>query len=176
MGSSVLTLGGDAIIAFTEFVPSHYCADCDFNSADPGETRGECDCEDPFTVSRDCDSSCDHSDDWSDYVEWMQDTLSTMFPSLEAETGEWIDRELRVIARNSHSLVTVSEYCGSVAICLGANYDRGEYWREPSDGPANLGAHWRAQVSERFRAAFATLDRIGIMSNGESVYQVREGL
>lgn len=39
------------------------------------------------------------------------------FPSL-SECDEWLDREDHAIMENRHAYVTVSEYCGLVAVCL----------------------------------------------------------
>lgn len=153
MGRSVMTLA-DSITAYQTFEPSHFCEECE----------GFCEeHQDELT----CDPYCDHSEDFQYLLDWIREEALNMFPSM-SEADYWIGQELHVVAENAHSVVTVSEYFGMVSICLGSNYDRQEYWRDPSPG---LGKHWREQVSEKFLGTFSELTKIGTFSNGESVYE-----
>jgi hypothetical protein len=113
-------------------------------------------------------SNGDAADEFQSYLEWVQDTVIEQWTSFE-KTDEWVGNENHVIAQNAHSIVTISEYSGCVAICLGARYDRDGYW-EDSTELANLGAHWRKQIANKFEERFSTLNKIATFSNGESVY------
>ena len=109
MGRSVMTLGHDSIVAYTSFVPQHFFDECD----DFCETHQE----ELF-----CDSSCYHEDEFQDYLTWVKDYVQELFPSM-AEADSWYDREVHIIAENSHSMVGVAEYCGLVSVSLGERND-----------------------------------------------------
>ena len=101
---------------------------------------------------------------WQDYVDYITDKLENMFPSLyRPDREEWNNRECRTILKNEHTEVTLSEYCGVVAICLAPRRDR-------EDSP--LGVRWRAQVAPRIDAELSRLRRIGTFCNGESLYEL----
>ena len=153
MGRSVMTLPGSNT-AFQTFNPSHYC-----------EEHDGWECEDVDT----CSFGCDHSDDFRDYLDWLSEEVTRLWPSFDP-ADRWIGKELHVIAENAHSIVAVAEYCDLISINLGANYDRDTYWDDSSDF-AGLGAHWRSQVESKFLETFSELTKIGTFSNGESVYQ-----
>lgn len=113
--------------------------------------------------------------EWQDFAEYVQETVCEYWPSFSpADDNEWIGRELRVIAKNGHSVVTLSEYCGTVAICLGPNYDRATYWRNPGDSLAALGERWRAQIAPRFLDTFGMMVKLGTFSDGTSAYRITE--
>lgn len=156
MGRSVMTLGGNAIVAYDEFEPSHYC-----------EVHDGFECTDI-----ECDSSCDHSYDYQCVLDYIQERATELWPSFEP-ADSWIGNELHVIAENAHSVVAVSEYCGLISINLGAKYDRQQYFADDSE-IGGLGEHWRTQISTKFLAAFGTYRKLGTMSNGESVFEKSE--
>ena len=145
MGRSVMTLP-DAITAFQTFSPSHYC-----------EEHDGWECEDVGT----CSFGCDHSEDFREYLDWISDEATRLWPSFDS-ADRWIGNELHVIAENAHSIIAVAEYCDLISINLGANCDR---------DVAPLGEHWRKQVESKFLETFSELEKIGTFSNGESVYQ-----
>lgn len=166
MGRSVMTLA-DSIVAYQTIEP-------DFDSE---KELFESEIDEGF-IDPDTDFEWWVWDRWNAYggqdtFEWMlEDTLARvqeMFPSMKP-ADYWIDRELHVIAENSHSIVTVSEYCGMVAICLGDNYDRENYWY--NDAPThNLGVKWREQVQDKFLTVFSEFNKLGTFSDGTSVYE-----
>lgn len=157
----------DSIVAYQTFEPDeeHYRARWAEDIRD-----GFADPEDDFETWmyshwHDADSQYE----WEDLVAWIQETVMEMFPSMWAD-DDWIDRELHVIAKNEHSLVTVSEYCGMVAICLGPNFDRESFWYDDRD-VAPLGRTWRKQVAPKFTETFSELTKLGTFSDGTSVYK-----
>ena len=154
MGRSVMTLGGTAIVAYTEFEPSHYC-----------EVHDGFECTDI-----ECDESCDHGDDYQDCVlDYYQERVTELWPSFQP-ADDWVGDELHVIAENAHSIVAVSEYCGLVSISLGAKYDRRSYTADDSE-IGGLGEHWRKQIAAKFLSTFGEYAKLGTMSNGEGVFQ-----
>ena len=157
MGRSVMTLGGDALVAYQTLELTHYCEEC--------EEYCEEHQEDLF-----CEPGCDHSPEWDDFIDSVQTRATELWPSME-EDSRWIDQEIRVVASNSHSVVTVSEYGGMIAICLGANYDRGGYWMDPDAQNRARGEHWREQVAGTFVDSFGEYRKVGTFSNGESVFE-----
>lgn len=170
MGRSVMTLGGDSIVAYRTHMPDEelyrerWEDDIRNGFVDP-EDRFE---DYMYSHWNDADSQFE----WEDLIAWIQETVMDMFPSMWAQ-DDWIG-ENHVIAANAHSIVTVSEYCGTVSVCLGDNYDRGSYWYN-GDPTAHLGAHWRSQVEDRFIETFSTMTKLGTFSNGSSVYEIKKG-
>ena len=101
---------------------------------------------------------------WQDYVEYITDRIGLMFPSLyQPEREEWNNRECRVILENEHTVITLSEYCGVVAICLAPRIDDGII--------SPLGVRWRAQVAPKIDAELSRLRRIGTFSNWEGLFE-----
>ena len=153
MGRSVMTLGGTAIVAYTEFEPSHY-----------SEVHDGFECRD-----NECDSSCDHIYDYQCVLDYYQERVTELWPSFEP-ADSWVGDELHVIAENAHSIVAVSEYCGLISINLGAKYDRQAYFADDSE-LGGLGEHWRKQIADKFLSTFGEYAKLGTMSNGEGVFQ-----
>jgi len=122
---------------------------------------------DSYMWSRYNDSA---ADDFEFYIEGVQSALKEAFPSFE-DADEWAGSELHIIAQNAHSIVTISEYCGAVAICLGPRYDRGEFWMDGTE-LAGLGEAWRKKISDSFESMFSTMTKLGTASNGETFFQV----
>ena len=169
MGRSVETVSDATAVAYSEYeLPDIECWACDGTGGGyNGETCETCDgaCEIPDIY--------DDGENWSAHLEWIAEHVTTLWPSFEEVVDEFLPypwTETRVIARNRHSAVTVSEYMGTVAISLIPDYDRREFFR--TDDP--LGEHWRKSITPRFLSEFATLDLIGTASNGESLYSKKE--
>ncbi len=173
MGRSVMTLSDATATAYQTFGPDEDYYRLGFNEAiAEGYADADDDFEDwlygPY-------GAWDSQEDWDWLVEDIQRTLTTLFPSFHTEDNKWIDRELRVLVENEHSLVTISEYGGLVAICLGPNYDRSQYWAAPNERLSPLGEKWRASIEEKFLTTFGEYEKIGTFSNGESVYYRKAG-
>ena len=110
----------------------------------------QCDCEDEFEF------------EWM--VEDFTERCKRNWPSLD-DCNEWVGREDHAVAENCHAYVGVSECCGVVA-----------FWvlpKEYGDDEDPLRRHWVDQIADRFVDEFATLNRVGFMSNGVGVYQRR---
>lgn len=107
----------------------------------------------------------DHEDAWTDFMNDLRgNVLPEIFPSL-TECDRWQDREDHVIMENEHCEISVSEYCGLVAVCLAP--------RDPDNG---FSIAW----CERFYGSFTVklekmfkscaLRSIGRASNGEQFF------
>lgn len=113
----------------------------------------------------------DHQLAWDDFKECLTEVLKTRFTSLsEPDKERWLDRECRVILENRHGCVTVSEYCGCVAVSLVPDDDYRNQHPEISKA-------WCEQIETGFREAVEkafpnwAMRKIGTFSNGEAVYQ-----
>lgn len=114
--------------------------------------------------------------DWEFEYEWLQGDLreraAAAFPSLQPNDG-WRGREDRILMRNMLTDFGVSVYGGLVAVWI-VERDDGAYrdseWRTARSPRAQ---RWLTQVAPRFDALFGTLDCLGHMSNGESIYRKR---
>lgn len=113
----------------------------------------------------------DAEDDWAwdDFTQDLTAALKRAFPSL-LDCSDWIGREDHGVLRNNHAHVTLSEYCGLIAVCLvprGYDYD----------DPTVLAHNWCAVVEDKFRAVVAetapgpVLKRIATASNGEAFFE-----
>ncbi|MEP6868910.1 MAG: hypothetical protein ABJA20_10375 [Novosphingobium sp.] len=92
------------------------------------------------------------------------------FPSFELHDG-WRGREDRILLRNSYADIGLSIY-GSIAAIWIAERDDPAYWdRDARTACSPRAQHWLHQITPRFMRAFGELERIGCMSNGESVYR-----
>lgn len=103
---------------------------------------------------------------WDSFVEDLQqNVIADRFPSF-SECDRWMDREDHVIMENAHAEVSVSEYCGLVAVCLAP--------RDPDDAFAvawteNFASSFHAHVTKMFKSS--ALTKVGTFSNGESVFE-----
>lgn len=116
-------------------------------------------------------------DDWideSEYRDFLDDLLldlrrilTAAYPSLDEASG-WLGRENYIILENRHAEVTVSEYCGLVAVALVPKSDH------RNDHP-EIAEAWCHQVAAGFKRtlgrAYPGLKRVATASNGESAYQ-----
>lgn len=154
MGRSVSYPRG-ALVAFTEFDWVHECGECDGYGTD--ELGSEClVCHGSGTIYMD-----DY--DWDDFCEDLTYRARSLFPSLSPD-DRWIGHEDRVLASNGFAHFGVSEYCGTVAVWLVPRGDAG------GSGEA-LARNWINGVARRFKGEFATMHRLGVMSNGGAVYE-----
>lgn len=107
----------------------------------------------------------DYCNDWNDFIEDVRGVVLARYPSFD-DCDRWLDREDRAVLENGHAYVTVSEYCGTVAICLvPKETDTPELalaWCE------QIAARWQEHIESRYSSA---MRRIGTMSNGVSVYR-----
>lgn len=100
---------------------------------------------------------------WQDAIENLRYTAQALYPSLR-DCDRWIGRENHAVLENAHGVITVSEYCGLVAIALVPTENSG------------LAARWCRQVSlAPLAACFGTrlLSR-GVFSNGEQFFTPAE--
>lgn len=114
--------------------------------------------------------------DWEFEYEWLQGDLreraAAAFPSLQPNDG-WRGREDRILMRNMFTDFGVSFYGGLVAVWI-VERDDGAYWdSEWRTARSPRAQRWLTQIAPRFDALFGTLDCLGHMSNGESIYRKR---
>lgn len=101
---------------------------------------------------------------WQDYLEDLQhNVLPEVFPSL-TPCDRWQDREDHVIMENGRCEVSVSEYCGLVAVCLA-----------PLNPDSAFDVAWCERAANNFRAKITkmmggSLQSIGHASNGEQFF------
>jgi hypothetical protein len=109
-----------------------------------------------------CDDPEDAQYTWDDAVDYMQEFAIEKFPSL-CRTDRWLGREDRVVLENSLACITVSEYCGLVAIAVVPHDD--------TDRPG-LCQRWADTINiEQLAACFGTpLISKGRASNGEQFF------
>lgn len=165
MGRSVETVSDATVTAYSTFELEDYeCWECEGTGiVDATET---CDtCRGDGTLPNYDETGFE----WLAYLEWVSDTACDLWPSMHDDEVFLPHpyQETAIVASNAHSSVSVSEYCGIVAISLIPKYDRRDYWRD--DNP--LGEHWRTQVAETFERTFGTASKIGTFSDGTSVFQ-----
>lgn len=108
----------------------------------------------------------DQSFEWECYLDDIRDNvLPEIFPSL-TKCNRWQDREDHIIAENGRCEISISEYCGCVAVCLA-----------PLDPDSAFDCAWCERSAKKFRNTFhkifkgSAMTRMGTFSNGESVYQ-----
>lgn len=102
-------------------------------------------------------------DDWEWFKEGMIERVKELFPSM-SECEEWVGREDLAIAENGHAYFGVSEYCGCAAVWIVAKED---YYGNESA----LAQAWVNKIAKKFHANFGEYNRIGVFSNGESIYE-----
>lgn len=110
------------------------------------------------------DDSHDLSWEWECFKEDVINELSEAIESL-CPCDRWQDHEDHIVLENDQYEVSISEYCGLVAICLAP--------REPYEDPADP-LERAATVSvfeETLKRSFQTLEPLGRFSNGEQAFQ-----
>ena len=102
---------------------------------------------------------------FDNFLEDVAEVLKSKYPSL-SNADRWADREDHVILENGRAEVSVSEYCGLVAVCLA-----------PLDPDDPLDNGWADLVSDGFSRLLAksypdaALVKKGVFSNGEAVFE-----
>lgn len=116
-----------------------------------------------FYTHFDCEDEYDSQYEWDNFVECIQDMLKEKYKSFD-ECDRWMHREEHIILESQVAEVSISEYCGLVAICLAP--------RDP-DNALHLG--WCGQVSKGFHDVlgkhFNGLRKVGSFSNGEELFE-----
>lgn len=102
----------------------------------------------------------DEEFDFTSSLEWMQEVGMDRYPSLE-KCSRWLGREDRAVLENQHAYITVSEYCGLVAVAV------------VPKGESKKANEWASKVRlERMAESFGDrLTFIARASNGEAFYQ-----
>jgi len=105
-------------------------------------------------------SDLEDSGDWRLFVYDVTHQLKKSFPSLR-DCDKWLDREDKAILCNDFAFFGLSEYGGCASL-----------WIVPmeSDKPG-LEAYWIGQAGDVLGREYGNLQRLGGMSNGESVYR-----
>lgn len=104
--------------------------------------------------------------EWDSFIEDLRENvLKPRYPSL-SDCDRWLDREDHIVAENRQIEISVSEYCGCVAVCLAP--------LDPDNGfhvavAERLAAGFQATVESAFKSC--ALRSLGSMSNGERVFQ-----
>lgn len=107
--------------------------------------------------------------EWEDFLEDLKDNvLVPKYPSLEP-CNRWMDED-HVILQNQFCEVSVSEYCGCVAVCL-APFDPDDAYKVA--WCERVAASFERHVEKNFKSC--AMRRIGGFSNGESVYLKLDG-
>lgn len=119
-------------------------------------------------INYQCDEDDVHGEDWDFFKEGLIENLKELCPSLcELRAKVWDDREVLVIAENSHCQIGLSEYCGLVSVSIRVHDD---YRTKES-----LAENWINQVWPKISAMIAknyqALSKLGSFSNGEGVFQ-----
>lgn len=104
-------------------------------------------------------------DDFSDAIAEMQVIARRKYPSL-SPCDRWLGRENHAVLENKYCSITVSEYCGLVAVAIvpGSGY--------------SLSDSWCSKVNlEPLVACFGqALRKQGTFSNGEAIFQPADGV
>jgi len=176
MGRSVSHPSNAQVVAFAHFENSYYCRTCahcreEETDAEAGGTCARCEAK-----NRNVDIQFDDDAtgaNWDDNIGNLSGALRHAFPSLAPPARDrWMGREDHVVLENSLAAVTVSEYCGLVAVCLVP--ERRDAYETRDDDP--LSVQWIASAEPRFRKIVAEtfgieLSHAGTFSNGEGVFQ-----
>ncbi len=111
--------------------------------------------------------------DYQCLCEEIRSSALAAFPSFDPADG-WRGCEDRVLLRNAYADIGVSTYGSIAAIWIATRDDPAYHDADARTSCSGRARQWLTQVAPRFDALFAQLDRVGRMSNGESVYQWRE--
>ena len=105
-----------------------------------------------------------------DILDNIRGVIREHYPSFRL-VSRWEGRELRVILENDLAFVTVSDYCGMIAVCLVPSAQGHSY----ADSTENFAESWCRRISnnwcERLNKAFNGLRKLGTFSNGECVFE-----
>lgn len=172
MGRSVITHRHAEHVAYTTFGPDEAYYLEDWNELDKDDREYYGNFEDYMYGRWDADAQ----DEWDDFKVGIQDRLKELWPSLEPTdrgTGYWnsYNDEQIVIAENAHTEISISEYCGAVAISLAPRSDIDFYYADEEARSLNTGKRWRAQIADKFLSEFGAMVKIANFSDGTSTYQ-----
>jgi hypothetical protein len=134
-----------------------YCTECE-----------SVDVETPCPVEEEHNIVEYDSDDFQNDLMWFTEQVQEMWPSL-SKTDSWLDREVHVVLENSLVEVSVSEYCGLVALSVAPK----EGYYADAEYPG-LSQHWADQIKSRFMDKFSQYNRVGGFNDGTSLYEKAE--
>lgn len=123
------------------------------------------------------DETTDKYDEFLGEVEWdyfVEDIIATateQWPSLLPAECHWLGNEYRVLVKNSHCYIGVSEYCGLASIWLVPRTEGSDWSSEDTSG---LALNWCSKIGPKFKELFGELEKVGTFSNGEAVYRKKE--
>ncbi len=110
--------------------------------------------------------------EWDEFLDDLRSIVREKYPSFQ-DYDRWIGREDHAILENGHACITVSSYCGVVAICLvPAEYPQTDTPELARAWCEQVEASWEAYVESRYHDE--TMTPIGTASNGETFYQKAE--
>ena len=119
---------------------------------------------------RDVSEFDEYGDDWSWFVESLQETVRFEWPSF-TDCDKWIGREDHALAENSLCYIGVSEYCGCAAIWIASKKEEllsSDYGPQPE---ANLCDGFIEKIRPKFEKRFGEFVKVATFSNGEAVYE-----
>ena len=111
-----------------------------------------------------CEDEFDASYEFKSCIEYLQEVAMKKYPSLKPST-RWVGREDQAVLENRFCCITVSEYCGLVAIAIVPDED------------SNLAANWcdKVDLSPLADCFGERLISRGRFSNGEQIFAAVSG-
>lgn len=89
------------------------------------------------------------SDNFTNDLEWFTEWMKEKYPSLWT-TDRWVGNEIHVVLENNLVEVSVSEYCGIVALCIAPLRHLDEY----NPNFTGLATNWINRISDDFTTTF----------------------
>jgi len=174
MGRSVSRPSNAQVIAYAHVENSYYCRTCAHCREVETYVNPDGTCPRCKVKNRNADIQFDDdatSENWDSDMVNLSSALQRVFPSLR-KADRWLGREDHVVLENNLAAVTVSEYCGLVAVCLVP--ERRDAHETRDDDP--LSVQWIISAEARFRRIVAEtfgieLAHVGTFSNGEAVFR-----
>jgi hypothetical protein len=115
-------------------------------------------------------STVQESWQWEDFVDYLRGTIISHYPSFH-NADRWADREDHIILENHFAVVTVSEYCGLAAVCIGP--DEYNKWPWAEARCRQVAVKFIALLQKSFGSD--ALQKIGTASNGEAFFHRLKG-
>lgn len=106
--------------------------------------------------------------DFDLFLEDVRERACDLWPSF-CPCDTWLGREDHAIAENGLGYIGVSEYCGVASIWFAPKPNDWNY-SETRNREA-LATGFAKRIAPTFYATFGTLRRIGVVSNGEAIYE-----
>jgi len=105
---------------------------------------------------------------FDDCVDYLQSSLIESFPSMY-ESDEWVGREDRALTENRLVYVGISEYCGAISVWVKPKTSGYDAYVQTCD------SRFARQIVDKLKIIVrnvfgALLSKVGMFSNGESVY------